>query len=198
MTAVTLSNSPDEKNVTLEVRSMTRRFGGLIAVNEVSFDVRRGEIFGLIGPNGAGKTTLFNLMTGLTPPSSGSLSYEGRDVTNQAPHKIAALGMARTFQNIDFSPIFPRSRTSRSRSMSTRKAVFGMACLACHPRRSEEKTVQARAYELLELVGLAGKASDQAQEFFLRRSASPRDCAGLGARAESLVVGRTCGGHESV
>ena len=87
-------------SVTLEARGMTRRFGGLVAVNEVSFDVTRGEIFGLIGPNGAGKTTMFNLMTGLTPPSSGNLTYEGRNITGLPPYKIAQLGLARTFQNI--------------------------------------------------------------------------------------------------
>src|SRR6476660_4395137 len=84
----------------LEVREMTRRFGGLVAVSNISFGVRQGEIFGLIGPNGAGKTTLFNLITGLTPPSSGSLLYQGRDITGLRPHRIAALGIARTFQNV--------------------------------------------------------------------------------------------------
>ena len=87
-------------NPVLEVRGMTRRFGGLVAVNNVSFEVRRGEIFGLIGPNGAGKTTLFNLMTGLTPPTSGTLIYHDMNITRLRPHRIAALGIARTFQNI--------------------------------------------------------------------------------------------------
>ena len=81
----------------LEARGMTRRFGGLVAVDNISFGVRQGEIFGLIGPNGAGKTTLFNLITGLTPVSSGSLLYRGRDITGLRPHRIAALGIARTF-----------------------------------------------------------------------------------------------------
>src|SRR3954451_10612661 len=84
----------------LEARRMTRRFGGLVAVDNISFGVRQGEIFGLIGPNGAGKTTLFNLMTGLTPVSSGSLLYCGHNITGLRPHRIAKLGIARTFQNI--------------------------------------------------------------------------------------------------
>src|SRR5215208_6487514 len=84
----------------LEARGMTRRFGGLVAVHNVSFSVRQGEIFGLIGPNGAGKTTLFNLITGLTPPSSGRLLYQGVNITRLRPHRIAAQGIARTFQNI--------------------------------------------------------------------------------------------------
>src|SRR5215210_2001811 len=84
----------------LEVQNVTRRFGGLIAVNNVSFQVERGEIFGLIGPNGAGKTTLFNLITGLNPPSSGSLIYKGENITRRSAHRIASKGIARTFQNI--------------------------------------------------------------------------------------------------
>ncbi|HNP73815.1 MAG TPA: ATP-binding cassette domain-containing protein, partial [Kouleothrix sp.] len=84
----------------LEARAITCRFGGLLAVNNVSFGVRQGEIFGLIGPNGAGKTTLFNLMTGLTPPTSGELLYRGQPISGLRPHRIAAMGIARTFQNI--------------------------------------------------------------------------------------------------
>ncbi|HQX75385.1 MAG TPA: ATP-binding cassette domain-containing protein, partial [Thermoflexales bacterium] len=84
----------------LQAQHLTRRFGGLVAVNDVSFEVERGEIFGLIGPNGAGKTTLFNVMTGLAPPSAGALIFEGKSITGFAPHRVAALGIARTFQNI--------------------------------------------------------------------------------------------------
>src|SRR6266508_3568156 len=84
--------------IVLEARGMTRRFGGLVAVDNVSFGVRQGEIFGLIGPNGAGKTTLFNLMTGLTPPSSGQVLYDGQDIARLSPHRIAQRVIARTFQ----------------------------------------------------------------------------------------------------
>jgi branched-chain amino acid transport system ATP-binding protein len=165
MTAAMISNIAQDKSVTLEVRGMTRRFGGLIAVNDVSFDVRRGEIFGLIGPNGAGKTTLFNLMTGLTPPSSGTLSYEGRDVTNQAPHKIAALGMARTFQNIRlFANLSALENVKIAQHVHTKSGVWN-GVLGLPPAPQEEKTVQARAFELLELVGLVNKSGDQARNF---------------------------------
>src|SRR3954452_2820151 len=97
--ATDTSSSANAPSV-LEARGMTRRFGGLVAVNNISFGVRQGEIFGLIGPNGAGKTTLFNLITGLTPVSSGSLLYRGHNITGLRPHRIARLGIARTFQNI--------------------------------------------------------------------------------------------------
>ena len=84
----------------LEAKDLTRRFGGLVAVNNVSFTVYQHEIFGLIGPNGAGKTTLFNLITGLIQPSSGNLIYQGSNLIKLRPHQIAAKGIARTFQNI--------------------------------------------------------------------------------------------------
>jgi branched-chain amino acid transport system ATP-binding protein len=164
MTAL-VAKSEQYKSVTLEVRGMTRRFGGLIAVNDVSFDVLRGEIFGLIGPNGAGKTTLFNLMTGLTPPSSGSLSYEGRDVTNQPPHKIAALGMARTFQNIRlFANLSALENVKIAQHVHTQSGVWN-GVFGLPPAPAEEKTVRAKAFELLELVGLANKSGDQARNF---------------------------------
>jgi branched-chain amino acid transport system ATP-binding protein len=85
----------------LQARNLTVRFGGVVAVNDVSFDVRRGEVFTLIGPNGAGKTTVFNLISRIYTPTQGSISFEGQPLAEVAPHAIAALGIARTFQNIE-------------------------------------------------------------------------------------------------
>jgi branched-chain amino acid transport system ATP-binding protein len=84
----------------LEVRELSRRFGGLLALDRVSFAVQTGEIFGLIGPNGAGKTTLFNLISGVTPPTGGAVLWRGAAITGQAPHRLNRLGLARTFQNL--------------------------------------------------------------------------------------------------
>ena len=84
----------------LEVRDLSRRFGGLLALDRVSFAVQPGEIFGLIGPNGAGKTTLFNLISGVTPPTDGAVLWCGAAITGQAPHRLNRLGLARTFQNL--------------------------------------------------------------------------------------------------
>ena len=85
----------------LQARNLQVRFGGVLAVNNVSFDVQRGEVFTLIGPNGAGKTTVFNLISRFYTPSAGTLAYEGANLLVQQPHQIAALGIARTFQNIE-------------------------------------------------------------------------------------------------
>jgi branched-chain amino acid transport system ATP-binding protein len=85
----------------LMARDLTVRFGGLVAVNKVSFDVQRGEVFTIIGPNGAGKTTVFNLISRIYQPSGGSLRFEDQDLVACPPHAVAALGIARTFQNIE-------------------------------------------------------------------------------------------------
>ena len=84
----------------LDVRAVSRRFGGLQALNDVTFSVRRGEIVGVIGPNGAGKTTLFSTLMGLIRPDSGSVMLEGKPLAGLKPHKVAALGMTKTFQNV--------------------------------------------------------------------------------------------------
>jgi branched-chain amino acid transport system ATP-binding protein len=88
-------------DILLAARDLSVRFGGVLAVNRVSFEVRRGEVFTLIGPNGAGKTTVFNLISRIYEPTSGSISFDGQSLTRLAPHRIAALGIARTFQNIE-------------------------------------------------------------------------------------------------
>ncbi|WP_374669782.1 ABC transporter ATP-binding protein [Ramlibacter sp.] len=85
----------------LSAENISVRFGGVLAVNNVSFDVRRGEVFTLIGPNGAGKTTVFNLISRIYNPTTGRIVFEGEELTRQPPHRIASLGIARTFQNIE-------------------------------------------------------------------------------------------------
>jgi ABC-type branched-subunit amino acid transport system ATPase component len=87
--------------VVLSATDLSVRFGGVLAVSNVSFDVRRGEVFTLIGPNGAGKTTVFNLISRIYVPTGGEIEYEGRPLSQVAPHEVAQLGIARTFQNIE-------------------------------------------------------------------------------------------------
>ena len=92
-------STPDD--VLLSARDLSVRFGGVLAVNKVSFDVRRGEVFTLIGPNGAGKTTVFNLISRLYVPTTGELVFDGHPLSRVPPHEVARLGIARTFQNIE-------------------------------------------------------------------------------------------------
>lgn len=149
----------------LSVENVTRTFGGLVAVNNVSFNVQRGEIFGLIGPNGAGKTTLFNLITALTPVTSGAVRFHGEQINRMRPHQIARRGIARTFQNIRlFGTLTALQNVMVAHHIHTRadlfSGVFGF------PRaRQEESWVRQNAYELLERVGLAHRAHEQANTF---------------------------------
>jgi branched-chain amino acid transport system ATP-binding protein len=89
-----------DRPLILECTGVTRRFGGLVAVSDVDLAIAPGEIFGLVGPNGSGKTTLTNAITGFYPPNAGTIRLNGNDITGTAPHKVAALGVARTFQNL--------------------------------------------------------------------------------------------------
>ncbi|MEV2241415.1 ABC transporter ATP-binding protein [Micromonospora sp. NPDC049891] len=95
---------PGPAKTLLEVDNVTLRFGGVVALNEVKFEIKEGEILGLIGPNGAGKTTCFNVMTGVYKPTSGSVRFRGERVTGRKPHQISRLGISRTFQNIRLFP----------------------------------------------------------------------------------------------
>ena len=146
----------------LEVKAISRNFGGLKAVSQVSFAVEQGEIFGLIGPNGAGKTTLFNMMTGLTSPSSGQVLYEGRDIARLSPHRIAQRGVARTFQNIRlFGHLDVLHNVLIARHLHMRSNLLA-GLLGLPSARREERQARAKAQELLALVGLADRAEEQA------------------------------------
>jgi branched-chain amino acid transport system ATP-binding protein len=149
----------------LEVQNITRAFGGLIAVNEVSFTVQQHQIFGLIGPNGAGKTTMFNVITGLTSPTSGKLIHKNTDITGLQPHQIAARKMARTFQNIRlFGNLSALQNVMIARHLhqesNVLQGVFGL-----WPSPDEERETRERAMELLTLVGLADRAHFKARNF---------------------------------
>ncbi len=151
--------------VILAAEAITRRFGGLVAVNSVSFSVRQGEIFGLIGPNGAGKTTLFNLLTGLVEPSSGALLHRGHAIQGLRPHQIARRGLARTFQNIRlFGNLSALENVLIARHTHTRSGVLG-GVFGLPLARREEARSRTKALALLDLVGLADRAETAARNF---------------------------------
>ena len=159
---MTFSNFTHELPV-LEAKDLTRRFGGLVAVNKVSFAVKKHEIFGLIGPNGAGKTTLFNLITGLLPPSSGQLLYQGEEIAKLRPHRIAAKGIARTFQNIRlFGNLSALENVTIARHVHTNSGVL-TGVLGLPPAPIEELKTKQKALELLDLVGLSNANSQRYQ-----------------------------------
>ncbi|OUL27700.1 high-affinity branched-chain amino acid ABC transporter ATP-binding protein LivG [Nostoc sp. T09] len=154
-----------ENNIVLEAKSLTRRFGGLVAVNNVSFAVKKHEIFGLIGPNGAGKTTLFNLITALIPPSDGKLIYKGINISQLRPYKIAGLGIARTFQNIRlFGELSALENVIIGGHLHTKSNMI-KGVLKLPPAPIEESKSRKKALELLELVGLSDRAEEKAKNF---------------------------------
>ncbi len=138
----------------LDVRELTKRFGGIRALEEVSFKVKEGSITGIIGPNGAGKTTLFNCLTGLTKPTKGTITLSDTTITGMAPHVIVSLGIARTFQNIRlFRDMTVLENVLVSRHQRMRAGLFKI--LSNHRDfRSEEDDARRRAREYLGLVGL--------------------------------------------
>jgi branched-chain amino acid transport system ATP-binding protein len=152
-------------NIILEAKSLTRRFGGLVAVNNVSFTVNQYEIFGLIGPNGAGKTTLFNLITAFIPLSSGELRYQNTNISQLRPHQIAGLGIARTFQNIRlFGELSALENVIIARHLHNKSNIL-TGVLGLAPARREEKKSRRKALELLDMVGLSDRPDEKAKNF---------------------------------
>jgi branched-chain amino acid transport system ATP-binding protein len=146
----------------LEAGNAGKRFGGVQALTGVSFSIGQGEIYGLIGPNGAGKTTLFNLLTGIYAPDSGRFVLDGRDITGMRPDRIAAAGIARTFQNIRlFANLSALENVMIGRHVRTRAGVLG-AVLRTRATVAEEQAIERRALALLEYVGISGRANDAA------------------------------------
>ena len=142
----------------LELRELSCRFGGLLALDRVSLAVEEGEIFGLIGPNGAGKTTLFNLLTGVTPASGGEILWRGAAITGLAPHRRNRLGLARTFQNLRlFNGLTVLENLLVALQRQPPASLVGGLLASAGHRRSERQRLE-QAAQLLEELGLTGLA----------------------------------------
>ena len=140
--------------MTLAIEQVTKQFGGLMALSDVSFIVNPGEIVGVIGPNGAGKTTLFNLITGVMQPSSGKILYQKRSLRGFKPHKITELGIARTFQNIRlFGNLTVLDNVLVGAHCRTQAGLW-QGVWHTKAQQQEEKKTRQRAREMLDLVGI--------------------------------------------
>ncbi|SBW11383.1 leucine/isoleucine/valine transporter subunit; ATP-binding component of ABC superfamily [uncultured Alphaproteobacteria bacterium] len=148
-----------EMTALLEITALSRAFGGLRAVDDVSAEIRQGELVGLIGPNGAGKTTLFNLISGFTPPSSGTVTFRGQVINGLKPHRVSRLGMARTFQNLR---IFPNMTVFDNVSVGAVGALGYGLRHGFLGGRARAEAISARAWAALERVGLDGVAGELA------------------------------------
>jgi branched-chain amino acid transport system ATP-binding protein len=139
----------------LKIESLTKIFGGLTALQGVSFSIAAGEITGIIGPNGAGKTTLFNIVTGIYDPTSGKVYYGGKDITGFPPEKLARLGMVRTFQGIElFGQMTVLENVMVGLHTKSQSGIIASALkLPAHLR--EERDIRGKAKSWLEFAGIA-------------------------------------------
>ncbi|MGA0901908.1 MAG: ABC transporter ATP-binding protein [Candidatus Nanopelagicaceae bacterium] len=138
----------------LEAKDVSVAFGGLLAVNSVDFNIPERSVVSLIGPNGAGKTTFFNVLTGLYKPSAGSIEFNGRDITDLPPHKIASIGIARTFQNIRLFGLMTAQENLLVAMHSHLKSGITSTILRTPKQRREELAAEAKAQEILDFVGI--------------------------------------------
>jgi branched-chain amino acid transport system ATP-binding protein len=150
----------DERALSLAAGNITIKFGGLTAVNSVNFTIPERGIVSLIGPNGAGKTTFFNVLTGLYRPTSGRVILGTRDVTGMPPHRIASLGLARTFQNIRLFNLMTAEENVLVAMHSHMKSGIFRTVLRTPAQRREERDCRDFARELLDFVGI-GKVADE-------------------------------------
>jgi branched-chain amino acid transport system ATP-binding protein len=155
-----MSNDPGP---ILSLRGVIKRFGGLTAVDQVSFEVPKGEVFALIGPNGAGKTTLFNCITGMFAPTAGAVVFEGRDISGTKPHKTAQLGIARTFQNIRLFEYMTALDNVKVGCHVRMRAQLWDSLFHTPLFHREEREVAERAMEQLKFVGIEKRADDFAR-----------------------------------
>ncbi|WP_320171681.1 ABC transporter ATP-binding protein [Maridesulfovibrio sp.] len=144
----------------LETKGLTRRFGGLVAVDSVDMTMKPGELVGLIGPNGAGKSTFFNCLTGFYPPSEGEVRFMDSPITGLKPYQVAKLGIGRTFQNLRIMPnmtVFDNVSVGAIGSLghSLRRAIWPFRC-------STDEEISSRTWDILKRVGLDGQAGELA------------------------------------
>lgn len=143
----------------LEVRHVSKRFGGLIAVDDVSFDVEEGKVVGLIGPNGAGKTTLFNLISRIYDPDGGTISFNGQDILKVPPHRVITMGIARTFQNVEIFPALTvLENVLVAENWRLRIGVWESMLRPPWVAKREKEAVR-RAQEVLDFLGLGQLAT---------------------------------------
>ena len=186
---MTETTHDETAEVLLEVDHVTLRFGGVVALNDVDFQIRKGEILGLIGPNGAGKTTCFNAMTGVYKPTEGEIRFDGQQISGLKPHRITAMGIARTFQNIRLFPemtalenvqvgadarhktsvlgalfkLWPRVRMEeRDLPLNKFKRAFSTT-FGVSRHYAEERAGRRVAMELLRFVGVADRSNELAK-----------------------------------
>ena len=184
----------------LEVRDIAVRFGGIVALDGVSFDLEEGQILGLIGPNGAGKTTLFNCLSRLYTPNRGTILFQGSSLLDRPPHRIAEIGIARTFQNL---ALFPRQSVLdnvRIGAHTTCRSDFVSDELRLPWVRRQERELEHTAWALLEALDLSEVADEPPDGLPLGTRKRIELARALAARPKLLLLDEPAGGlnHEEV
>ncbi len=178
----------------LEIEGISVRFGGLIAIADLTFDVGEGEIVSLIGPNGAGKTTAFNAITGYLQPTSGEVRYRNRRLTGMKPNQVAGIGVVRTFQK---TSLFAGNTVFENVLIGLHKAgkqTLAGILLRLPGMREEERRLRAQAQEVLEFIGLAHRAEELASALPYGEQRLLEIAVGLAARPEMLLLDEPASG----
>lgn len=178
----------------LSIQRLTKNFGGLTAVNNVSFDVEQGSVVGLIGPNGAGKTTVFNLITGIYQPDQGAISFEQASLLSLPTHRIVSLGIARTFQTIRlFQNMSVLENVLAGCHCRMKSGIFS-SMFHFPSQRKEERAAIARALKALDFVGLRDQAENLSKNLSYGNQRLLEIARALGTEPRLLVLDEPAGG----
>jgi branched-chain amino acid transport system ATP-binding protein len=187
-TATAAAARPASDGDLLVAQGCTKKFGGLIAVSYVDFTIPRGAIVSLIGPNGAGKTTFFNMITGLYVPTSGSIRFDGSELTGRKPHEVVRLGIGRTFQNIRLFGNMTAEENVLVGLHHTLEGRWWQAILRPPSIVREEASALERAHDLLDLVGMRGRARTLARNLPYGDQRRLEIARALGTRPKLLLL----------
>ena len=176
------------------MQNVVKRFGGLTAVSNMSFQVEKGEIFGVIGPNGAGKTTIFNLITGVYPVSEGNILFDGQSISGKKPYQIINGGIARTFQNIHLFTGMTVLENILVGQHDHLKSGFFASILHTGAQKKEEKEARKEAMELLRFVGLEQDADRPATELPYGKQRKLEIARALAARPKLILLDEPAAG----
>jgi branched-chain amino acid transport system ATP-binding protein len=170
----------------VQVKGLTKTFGGLTAVNSVDFEIEKGKVTAIIGPNGAGKSTFFNLISGFHQPSSGSVMFDGKDITSLKAHQIAKLGIARTFQTTHlFEQTTVLDNVLIGHRLRTSSGLFDAIFRTSRMKREEKESLE-KAHEVLEFVGLTALANKPVSE--ISQEAMKRTAFALALATDPTIV----------
>jgi branched-chain amino acid transport system ATP-binding protein len=178
----------------LSTENLTIKFGGLVAVDNVSLRIEKGENFSIIGPNGSGKTTIFNLISGIYNPTSGTIVFKNKPIQNLKPHKIISMGLARTFQNVRLFKKMTVLENALVGHHSRTRATFFDDLFHTPKKRKEEKEIRDKALELLSMFALNKQANERADNLPYGDQRKLEIVRGLASNPEAILLDEPAAG----